>query len=257
GTALFRLRTFLTLPISHDRQPRFPNPRGDGGGGCRTLRTVDHTLDDADLESRCPLDSLRPRHARPLEATRPVGKLDALPAELITAVLISLDLPVTATQATRATKIPRRKLQHVVPNILSLPGRYTPSGKLSRKRVLLFDRTALLELAGDVYEKSIENFISQHGPRRDRFDSDPRRYMSIISAPYLDPINRSVDWGSYCIRCRDSKMPNHYNFRNKLTRHELAEHVALCREEILEFWSRGLPADVELRGGELASHMDK
>lgn len=50
--------------------------------------------------------------------------------------------------------------------------------------------------------------------------------MAIISAPCLDPSDRSSDWGYYCMGCRDSKdLETH--FRNKFTRDGLADHVAL------------------------------
>ncbi|KAK4113083.1 hypothetical protein N656DRAFT_789178 [Canariomyces notabilis] len=57
--------------------------------GSHTLSIVDYTLDDAHLETRCPLDNGRhngqPKHS--------VGRLDLLPYELISQVLLALDLP--------------------------------------------------------------------------------------------------------------------------------------------------------------------
>lgn len=57
--------------------------------GYRKSRIVDHTLDDAHLETRCPLDNGR-HHGQP---KHPAGRLDLLPAELIAEVLLALDLP--------------------------------------------------------------------------------------------------------------------------------------------------------------------
>ncbi|KAL7938666.1 hypothetical protein V8C35DRAFT_84860 [Trichoderma chlorosporum] len=57
--------------------------------GYRKSTIVDHTLDDARLESRCPLDNGR-HHG---ESKHLVGKLDLLPLELITKILLTLDIP--------------------------------------------------------------------------------------------------------------------------------------------------------------------
>ncbi|KAI0837090.1 hypothetical protein F5Y06DRAFT_271969 [Hypoxylon sp. FL0890] len=55
----------------------------------RKLNIVDRTLDDADLETRCPLDN--GRHS--IQPRQSLGQLDALPLELLTEVLIAIDLP--------------------------------------------------------------------------------------------------------------------------------------------------------------------
>ncbi|KAG5928742.1 hypothetical protein E4U42_000055 [Claviceps africana] len=55
----------------------------------RSVGIVDHTLDDASLESRLPLDD--GRYA--LRSTCSAGSFDLLPPELMTEVLLALDLP--------------------------------------------------------------------------------------------------------------------------------------------------------------------
>ncbi|KAI1132348.1 hypothetical protein F5Y10DRAFT_231535 [Nemania abortiva] len=55
---------------------------------------VDRTLDDADLETRCPLDNARPHSTQPRYS---VGQLDVLPLETITDILLILDLPTLTT----------------------------------------------------------------------------------------------------------------------------------------------------------------
>lgn len=55
----------------------------------RKVRNVDNTLDDADLETRCPLDN--GRHA--IQLRHGVGQLDKLPLEIVTKILLLLDLP--------------------------------------------------------------------------------------------------------------------------------------------------------------------
>ncbi|KAI0433108.1 hypothetical protein F5Y09DRAFT_329277 [Xylaria sp. FL1042] len=58
------------------------------------LRTGDFTLDDAHLETRCPLDNGR-HHST--ESRHSVGQLDVLPLEIITEILLALDLPTLTT----------------------------------------------------------------------------------------------------------------------------------------------------------------
>jgi hypothetical protein len=52
----------------------------------------DNTLDDAQLETRCPLDNGRHTNV-PVPACYPVGQLDQLPVELLLSVLRCMDLP--------------------------------------------------------------------------------------------------------------------------------------------------------------------
>ncbi|QPH00841.1 hypothetical protein C2857_004882 [Epichloe festucae Fl1] len=53
---------------------------------------------------------------------------------------------------------------------------------------------------------------------------EPRRYMSIISAPYFTSSGRSADWGFYCIKCIESK-ETAMHFRNKYTEDGFADHM--------------------------------
>ncbi|PFH58945.1 hypothetical protein XA68_13011 [Ophiocordyceps unilateralis] len=55
-------------------------------------RICDNTLDDAQLVTRCPLDNER-RSDASIPARYAVGQLDQLPAELLTQVLLYIDLP--------------------------------------------------------------------------------------------------------------------------------------------------------------------
>ncbi|KAI9159128.1 hypothetical protein HJFPF1_07136 [Paramyrothecium foliicola] len=282
-------------------------------GACSSLGIVDHTLDDANLESRCPLDKGRRRP----DTTRSAGLLDSLPLELVSAILLALDLqslmvlrqvssrtmslvdglhqytmvrqhcpnvlraiisiaatsfscktlyktlcaskcascdrfgsyvylvrcervcylcftqrdaylPLTVSEATKGKLMSRKELQFL-PHVLSLPGRYTASGQLSRKRILLFDRLSvskvLQEASGVVRDGDIQQ-------RRDRRTREPRRYMAIISAPYLDQFKQSADWGLYCLGCRDrtNSTDAEAHFRNQFTRDGMAKHIALHGE---------------------------
>ncbi|XXG96419.1 hypothetical protein Hte_002701 [Hypoxylon texense] len=283
----------------------------------RKLTIVDNTLDDARLESRCPLDNGRhrgqPRHS--------VGQLDMLPPEIVTEILLALDLPTLTTfrrvncramslvdslrqydmvfkhcpdvlraiisinakhfdcktlyQALSTSKceycdriggylylitckrvcyfcftsldqdhnhfpmltadaikhmgLPKKKLEHL-PHVRSLPGRYTAFRHKSKSRITLFDRQAVLKEALKTSTRSTAGGLQQlsefsdrrvHPP--DRKTREPRRYMSIISAPFFGSSGQSVDWGFYCKRCRD-KEPG-VRFRNKYTKDGILDHI--------------------------------
>lgn len=273
----------------------------------RRSNIVDHTLDDADLENRCPLDSgqysIQPRYS--------LGHLDTLPFEIVTEILLILDIPsltafrhvnrqamglvhslhqygmvvkhcpnvlraiisigaryfslktlyeilstskcetcyrfggylylitckrvcyfcftqnpiyfpVTIGRAAKHTGLSRRELKRLA-HILSLPGRYTAFGKLSRKRIMLFDRQTISERALGTHRASIQAF-NDRSRQQDLTTREPGRYMSIISAPFLGSSGQSADWGFFCAGCRESKEPTNH-FRDKFTEDGIADHI--------------------------------
>ncbi|KAI1188651.1 hypothetical protein F5B17DRAFT_394761 [Nemania serpens] len=271
----------------------------------RKSRIVDYTLDDADLETRCPLDNGRHLLPPPQES---LGQLDMLPLELLICVFVTLDLPlltvfrrvnrramglvdslhqyqmvlkhcpnvlcailsinarhfdcrtlyktlstskcegcdrvgsylylitgkrvcydcfefnpdylpVSATRAVKYLGLPRKEIKHL-PHILSLPGRYCPSHKLSRTRITLFDRQAVLKSTSKNSTKAIDKSIRQE----DLTTSEPRRHMSIVSAPFFGSSGLSADWGFYCAGCRESKEVEK-NFRNKYIASGIVDHI--------------------------------
>jgi len=266
---------------------------------CRQkLRIVDHTLDDAKLEARCPLDN--GKHV--ILPKRSVGQLDLLPGELIDQVLRMLDIPtlttfrrvnqralllvdslppyrrlwtycpiilravvsinatsfscetlfqvltrekcescslfggylylitcrrvcyfcfttrkeyfpISLTLAARQVKLQKKALRHL-PQVLSLPGYYTARAKLSRYRVTLVDRQALLCLSE---EAEILN------KRLDYATAESRRYMSIVAAPRLHLHDQPADWGLYCSLCRDNTEPSSH-FRIQYSWQDIVQH---------------------------------
>ncbi|KAK3389675.1 hypothetical protein B0H63DRAFT_102925 [Podospora didyma] len=275
---------------------------GDIRNHCREkVRIVDHTLDDAQLDARCPLDN--GRHAvRPKTS---VGQLDLLPAELINQLLGILDIPtlttfrrvnqramflvdslppyrrlwmscpsilravvsinaasfscetlfrtltkekcescslfggyylylitckrvcyfcftgrkeyfpVSLTLATRQAKLPKMALRHL-PQVLTLPGRYAPTAKLSTYRITLVDCQALLQLSEEA-----EMMLNK---RVDYKSTEPRRYMSIVAAPRLHLHDQTADWwGLYCSLCRDNTEPSSH-FRIQYSRQDILQH---------------------------------
>ncbi|KAB5551337.1 hypothetical protein GE09DRAFT_169594 [Coniochaeta sp. 2T2.1] len=279
------------------------NSEDDGGTHFRRkLRIVDHTLDDAGLDVRCPLDN--GKHI--IQAKRPVGELDLLPAELHDQVLGMLDIPtltmfrrvnqramhlvdslppyrrlwthcpnvlravvsikaasfscetlaetltrekcesclacfggylylitckrvcyfcfttkkeyfpISLTLAVRHTKLQRKALGHL-PQALSLPGRYTACAKLSRLRVTLIDRQALLPLMSEANAKTLNG-------RVDYRMTESQRYMSIVRAPHVNLCDQTEDWGVYCSLCRDSTDPSTH-FRIQYNQQDILQHI--------------------------------
>ncbi|KAI1175431.1 hypothetical protein F4777DRAFT_588500 [Nemania sp. FL0916] len=271
----------------------------------RDLRIVDYTLDDANLETRCPLDNgqhaIQPRHS--------VSQLDKLPLEIVTEILLELDVPtltvfrrvnyramslvdslhqfkmilkhcpnvlraiisinatffncqalyqtlftykcatcdhfggylylitckrvcypcftsnlnffpVSSRYAGKETGLKIKELKRHLPHVCSLPGRYTWLGKLARGRTLLFDRQSVVEAVrlGPVHG------LGERIQQQDLKPTEPRRYMSIVSAPYLYSSGQSADWGYYCNRCKESKDPDTH-FRIKFTKDGILTHL--------------------------------
>ncbi|RMD39300.1 hypothetical protein DV735_g5829, partial [Chaetothyriales sp. CBS 134920] len=118
---------------------------------------------------------------------------------------------VTSRQRLRAAKLP---------SVLSLPGRYctawaSEGGNLARKRLRLFDRQPVIpKLAGS------------GPPKADKTTREPRRFMAIITAPYLFDSGMQADWGYFCLGCKDETEEDARHFRTKYTREEMSGHVA-------------------------------
>lgn len=269
-------------------------------------RIVDHNLDDADLESRCPLDNGRHVTTRPRSF---LGKLDLLPLELITGVLLALDLPtltafrrvnqsamnivdilrpysmivrhcpnvlravlsieatsydcqslfetlstskcitcgrfggylylitcervcyycytshpaflpIPVTRAAQATGRTRKDLKRL-PHIRSLPGKYTNWEKSSKVRGLLWDQRAIM---GDSSGTSAQK-LAERSRKQDFTTRETVRFMSIISAPCFGPAGSTVDWGFWCVRCRDGP-GTAGQFRVKFTKDAILDHIA-------------------------------
>ncbi|EDR13153.1 uncharacterized protein LACBIDRAFT_292411 [Laccaria bicolor S238N-H82] len=115
-----------------------------------------------------------------------------------------------------------RKLFELVkpPSILSLPGRYccgslTRGGNLQSRRLRLYDRRAVAEsLTGSGLSQS------------DKTNTEPKRFMAIISAPVLLNGGRQVDRGFFCLGCRNEHRDKNKHFRIKYTTEGLSGHIA-------------------------------
>lgn len=85
------------------------------------------------------------------------------------------------------------------PSVLSLPGRYCAAGtgrggNLQRTRLQLFDRRAVIQ--DDAGFAPMEP---------DKSTREPRRFMAIMTVPYLFDFGRQADWGYFCLGCNEEK----------------------------------------------------
>ncbi|KAI5861422.1 hypothetical protein GGS23DRAFT_576753 [Durotheca rogersii] len=126
-------------------------------------------------------------------------------------------------EAQKRSGVTARRLLYAanLPNVLSLPGRYcsawgSDGGNLARKRLRIFDRRAV----------AVHSQASLGPPKLDRTTREPRRYMAIVTAPYLLDAGRQVDWGCFCLGCRDETDETARHFRIKYTREGILEHIA-------------------------------
>lgn len=107
-----------------------------------------------------------------------------------------------------------------LPAVLTLPGRYCTAwtgegGSLQRTRLQLFDRRAVMQ---DAAESGLT--------KPDKTTREPRRFMTIITAPYLFDCGRRADWGYFCLGCGEEKEEETRHFRIKYTREDILGHIA-------------------------------
>lgn len=129
--------------------------------------------------------------------------------------------PVSATRVAKHLGLRRKEINHL-PHILSLTGKYTAFCKVSRSRITLFDRQAVLKSKRTVKTSTLT--VDDSIQQEDITTREPRRHMSIISAPFFGSSGLSADWGFYCTSYRG----NHKfekNLRNKYTADGIVDHI--------------------------------
>ena len=60
----------------------------------------------------------------------------------------------------------------------------------------------------------------------DKTTRETRRFMAIITVPYLFDAGRQADWGYFCLGCSEEKEEATRHFRIKYTREEMLGHIA-------------------------------
>ncbi|KAK1764744.1 hypothetical protein QBC33DRAFT_580023 [Phialemonium atrogriseum] len=209
----------------------------------RKPRIVGYPLDDANLETRCPLNNKR-HYTNNTQLQHSVGKLDVLPLEIIPHILIVPDLPTLTTFRRvnhRAMSLVDSLHQYgmvfkhwpnVLRSIINIRADYfdckTLYQTLSSSKCKTRDR-----FGGYLYLvtcKHLGIWLPSHvGCSRRELKhppyivSLPGRIMlfdrqvtaqreslgnsCIISAPNLGASGQSVDWGVHCAGCEDNTQP--------------------------------------------------
>jgi hypothetical protein len=148
-----------------------------------------------------------------------------------------------------------------LPAMKTVPGCYSPREIKTRTRLTLLDHdtarqvgvavrgtvSTMEQYALQITSQMLERyqFRKSHQaleatkstlrrPRsEDEFDghmSNPKRFMAIVRAPFLDLHTASPEWGFHCAACR----PCHYNrplhWRRKFTGKSFNDHIKECGE---------------------------
>lgn len=129
--------------------------------------------------------------------------------------------PISAMVVAKRTSLTRRELESL-PHVLSVPGLWTAPGKVATRRIVLFDRQALLKRASEASGQTFDETLGQ----LDYATKETRRFMAIISAPQFISSGHSADWGLYCTGCVDDAGGPATNSRNTYTRDDIADHIA-------------------------------
>ncbi|QKX54494.1 uncharacterized protein TRUGW13939_01581 [Talaromyces rugulosus] len=169
-------------------------------------------------------------------------------------------LPLRQADATRKFGLDRSHLENL-PTMKTVPGYYSPREIKLRDRLTLVDyraarRTGIAihgseskmnEHSVHIQAKKLEKYNlrrSKHtagaanpNPRRprteDEFDgysSNPKRFVAIVRAPFLNPGATSLEWGFHCSACRSHHYNRPLHWRRKFTKDSLKAHIEECGE---------------------------
>lgn len=168
-------------------------------------------------------------------------------------------LPLLWGDAVRKVGLGRQHLA-CLPSMKSIPGVYSPREIKCRARLVLIDfcaatqagitlhgtKRAMERYVLEMASKKLKGFRSgklQHRagddptprpPRsEDRFDghtSNPRRFMAVVRAPFLDSRTRLPVWGFHCLACKNHHYGRLLHWRRKFTRESFEDHVRECGE---------------------------
>ncbi|KZF24243.1 hypothetical protein L228DRAFT_245147 [Xylona heveae TC161] len=154
-----------------------------------------------------------------------------------------------------------------LPSMRSLPGVYSPREIKSRARITLIDHStarqagialhgtesAMEQYASNMASKRLEKYQSRKSlhelagrvagptPRRPRsedafdgVDSNPKRFMAIICAPFLDRRRHGpstcIEWGFQCLACKPLHYHKPFHWRRKFTEESFQTHLRECGE---------------------------
>jgi hypothetical protein len=153
-----------------------------------------------------------------------------------------------------------RRLYKSLPSVKSVPGRYSPRKNTRKARFNLIDAdsaqriglafhngsTAAMEQCvvaahnneSDAWDKRVMAGykVSQNPPRRRRQVIwvpegrvlDPRRFMAVVRAPWINPSTNAVEWGFHCVGCKEKFRTGPLNWRRMYSDETFSLHIEEC-----------------------------
>ena len=166
-------------------------------------------------------------------------------------------LPLLAPEVVRACGL-NREFVTVLTGMRSVPGCYSPNEKICRNRLVLIDpdlayhagaalhgsTSAMKRHVLETNSQKWENYRKRiarkesgklgRNPRRppdalaiDGRSSNPRRFMAIVHAPWVDLATNLANWGFHCVGCeKEYRRPLHW--RRKYTVDTFNDHLNQC-----------------------------
>jgi hypothetical protein len=171
-------------------------------------------------------------------------------------------LPLLRADAVRKFGLCHKQVASL-PAMKAIPGCYSPRDIKLRTQLTLIDHEAARQLgvtvhgtastmeqyASEMASKRLEHFQSKISwqtagagksrPRRprseDEFDgrtSNPKRFVAIVRAPFLDLRTGSSEWGFHCVACKTHHHNRPLHWRRKFMEESFKHHIRECGEII-------------------------
>jgi hypothetical protein len=163
--------------------------------------------------------------------------------------------PLSISEAGRKLGVHRRLLAPL-PAVNSIPGCYSPNEYIRKARLTLIDSESARQI-GIAYHgstESMEQYVAEAGQRkleayqriaagpfatssrRRRLGigvqegriSDPRRFMAVVRAPWINPSTNAVEWGFLCVGCKREYRARPLHWRRKHCVETFSEHIEEC-----------------------------
>lgn len=136
--------------------------------------------------------------------------------------------PISSGLARQFSTLPVKTLKQRLPFIYSIPGRYGGSSREGRAcptKKVLFDHEAVQQACPGPASVPATR-VPLAGPWMSHTTFyDPLRFMSIITAPYLDQSSRDVDRGFHCRTCNRADRHSLLDFRTHYTAKGISDHI--------------------------------
>lgn len=169
-------------------------------------------------------------------------------------------LPLTSLQVWRRFGLDRSRLQ-LLPRMTSLPGKYSPAERVCRRRLTLYDHDTARQAGFSLHasQAAIDKFtaddlpsqmiryhrrnteylagISRTKPRKptgatnteevDMLETNPRRFMAVVSMPWIRPKEDIPVLGFHCRGCGDD-CHRPFHWRRQYTNETFQDHIRQC-----------------------------